>query len=57
MTDLEIVLMFSLGVMIYLWKKATKSAEWFSGVLVAVGLGEVKIIVNKENKTYTVEGV
>jgi hypothetical protein len=55
MSELEIVLMFAFGVMLYLWKKASDQADWFKCALVAVGRKEAYIEMDEREKTFCIK--
>jgi hypothetical protein len=55
MSELEIVLMFSLFVLLILWKRADRQAEWFKCVLVAVGKKEAYVEVNEVDHTFCIK--
>ncbi len=57
MTDLECVLTIACAVMWWAYRRAERRAEYFSCALVAVGLNEIKVIVNKETRTYQLEEI
>ena len=57
MTELETILLISCAVMWWAYRRAERRAEYFSCALVAVGLGEIKVIVNKETRTYQLEEI
>lgn len=52
MTDLEIVLSIAFVFMFWAYRYQHKRADYFKGVLLAVGAGVVTIEVDQENKTY-----
>jgi hypothetical protein len=55
MSELEIVLMFAFGVMLYLWKKASNQADWFKSALIAVGKKEAYIEIDEREKTFCIK--
>ena len=52
MTDLEIVLSIAFVFMFWAYRYQYRRADYFKGVLLAVGAGIVTIEVNEEEKTY-----
>lgn len=57
MSELEIVLLCALGATLYLWKKAENRADWFKGVLVAVGKKEAYVEIDERRKTISIREV
>ncbi len=52
MTDLEIVLFIAFVFMFWAYRYQHKRADYFKGVLLAVGTGVVTIEVDQDRKTY-----
>lgn len=57
MTELETILLIAVGVLLWAYRGAVKRADYFKGVLLAVGAGFVRIEVNEQDKTYKLEVV
>jgi|Laugresu1bdmlbsd_1035121.scaffolds.fasta_scaffold53945_2 hypothetical protein len=55
MTELEIVLSIAVIVLLWAYRGAVRRADHFKCLLLAVGVGAVRIEVNEEQKTYKVE--
>jgi hypothetical protein len=55
MTELEIVLSIAVVVLLWAYRGAVRRGDHFKGLLLAVGVGAVRIEVNEEQKTYKVE--
>lgn len=55
MTELECVLTLAFAVVWWAYRRAERRADHFKALLIAVGVGAVRIEVNEEQKTYKVE--
>lgn len=55
MTELECVLTIACAVMWWAYRRAERRADHFKALMIAVGVGAVRIEVNEEQKTYKVE--
>lgn len=55
MTDLEIVLMIAFGVVLYLYNKASQALRYYKCAIVAVGLKQATVIVNREDKSFSID--
>jgi hypothetical protein len=55
MTDLEIVSLFALAVMTFMYFKAQRRVVFLSCTLVAIGMKEAYVEVNEVEKTYTIK--
>ena len=55
LTDLEVVLSIAVVVLLWAYRGAVRRADHFKCLLLAVGVGAVRIEVNEEQKTYKVE--
>ena len=57
MTELESVLLIALSVVWWAYRLAERRARYFSCALVAVGLNEIKVIVDEKTRTYKLEEI
>ena len=57
MTDLEIVALFGFAVMTFMYFRAQRRAVYLSCMLVAVGLKEAYVEVDKTDKTFNVKRI
>ena len=55
MTDLEIVLLCAFAFMVYLWHKANHMAKYYRCAILAVGLNQAIVTVDKDEKTFSIE--
>lgn len=55
MTDLEVVLSIAVAVLLWAYRGAVKRADHYKCIMLAIGVGAVRIEVNEENKTYKLE--
>lgn len=55
MTELEIVLSIAVVVLLWAYRGAVRRADHFKALMLAIGVGAVRIEVNEENKTYKLE--
>ena len=55
MTELEIVLSIAVVVLLWAYRNAVRRGDHFKCILLAVGVGAVRIEVNEEDKTYKLE--
>ena len=55
MTELECVLTVAFAVVWWAYRRAERRADYFKCLLLAVGVGAVRIEVDEENKTYKLE--
>ena len=57
MTELEIVLSIAVVVLLWAYRGAVRRGDHYKGVMLAIGVGAVRIEVNEDNKTYKIEVV
>lgn len=55
MTELEIVLSIAVVVLLWAYRNAVNRADHFKALMLAIGVGAVRIEVNEEDKTYKLE--
>ena len=55
MTELEIVLSIAVVVLLWAYRGAVRRADHYKCVMLAIGVGAVRIQVNEDNKTYKLE--
>lgn len=55
MTDLEIVSLFALAVMTFMYDRERRRAVYLSCMLVAVGLKEATVEIDQEDKTFSIK--
>jgi hypothetical protein len=55
MTELEIVLSIAVIVLLWAYRGAVRRADHYKCVMLAIGVGAVRIQVNEDNKTYKLE--
>jgi hypothetical protein len=55
MTDLEIVLLCAFAFMVYLYHKAMLAVRYYKFVLVAIGLKKATVIVDENDKSFTID--
>lgn len=55
MTELECVLTLAFAVVWWAYRRAERRADHFKALMLAIGVGAVRIEVNEEQKTYKVE--
>ena len=55
MTELEIVLLCAFAFMVYLWHKANHMAKYYQFALVAVGLNKATVIIDEDDKSFTID--
>ena len=55
MTELEIVLSIAVVVLLWAYRGAVRRGDHFKALMLAIGVGAVRIEVNEDNKTYKLE--
>ena len=55
MTELECVLTVAFAVVWWAYRRAERRADHFKALMLAIGVGAVRIQVDEENKTYKLE--
>lgn len=57
MSEFEWVMLFAWAVMLFMYWRANRRAGFLAHCLIAVGKGEMKVLVNEQERTYTLEKV
>jgi hypothetical protein len=57
MSEFEWVMLFAWAVMLFVYWRANRRARFLAHCLIAVGKGEMKVLVNEEDRTYSLEKV
>jgi hypothetical protein len=57
MSEFEWVMLFAWTVMLFMYWRANRRASFLAHCLIAVGKGEMKVLVNAQERTYTLEKV
>jgi hypothetical protein len=55
MTELEIVLSIAVVVLLWAYRSAVRRGDHYKGVMLAIGVGAVRIEVNEDDRTYKIE--
>ena len=55
MTELEIVLSIAVVVLLWAYRNAVRRGDHYKGVMLAIGVGAVRIEVNEDDRTYKIE--
>lgn len=57
MSEFEWVMLFAWAVILFMYWRANREARVLAHFLIAVGKGEMKVLVNEQERTYTLEKV
>jgi hypothetical protein len=57
MSEFEWVMFLAWAVMLFMYWRANRRARFLAHYLIAVGKGEMKVLVNEEDRTYSLEKV
>jgi hypothetical protein len=57
MSEFEWVMFLAWAVMLFMYWRANWRARFLTHCLIAVGKGEMKVLVNEEDRTYSLEKV
>ena len=57
MSEFEWVMFLAWAVMLFMYWRANRRARFLSHSLIAVGKGEKKVLVNEQERTYSLEKV
>ena len=57
MSEFEWVMLFAWAVILFMYWRANRRASFLAHCLIAVGKGEMKVLVNAQERTYTLEKV
>ena len=57
MSEFEWVMLFAWAVMLFMYWRANRRASFLAHCLIAVGKGEMKVLVNEQELTYSLEKV
>lgn len=57
MSEFEWVMLFAWAVILFMYWRANREARVLAHFLIAVGKGEMKVLVNAQERTYTLEKV
>ena len=57
MSEFEWVMLFAWAVMLFMYWRANRRASFLAHCLIAVGKGEMKVLVNEQERTYSLEKV
>lgn len=57
MSEFEWVMLFAWAVTLFMYLSAKSEARFLAHCLIAVGKGEMKVLVNEQERTYSLEKV